>query len=216
MRFGLPAATIAAIHGALRGHRQVERVPLYGSRARGTFKHGSDVDLALVGGDELTLAVVGRVASEFDDQLQSSAHPGTGQREALRPKLLPFAGTMGTLERRTRAPRCRQKPTRLPVLPRRRDGLRRGTVLRPCPGGAVRLGGHAGGGSHRAGGGARPRAGGGGAPGVLVTSAPPPAAPSASPRLVSPAATQRGAGRSPRPAHGGCGCGLGTLGPRYG
>jgi predicted nucleotidyltransferase len=42
------------------------RVYLYGSRARGTFTQGSDIDLALKGGDPLDFMLVGEVKSVLE------------------------------------------------------------------------------------------------------------------------------------------------------
>ena len=69
VKFGLTDATIRAIHRVLMRHHEVECALLYGSRAKGTFKHGSDIDLTLIGGNELTDAVLYGVADELDDLL---------------------------------------------------------------------------------------------------------------------------------------------------
>lgn len=85
MNHGLPAATVARIHDVLARHPEVERAVLYGSRAKGTFKPGSDVDLTLVG-EALNGTICGRIDDELDDlllpyefdlsQLDSLTHPG--------------------------------------------------------------------------------------------------------------------------------------------
>ncbi len=49
--FGLPLATVAAIQGALARHPRVVRAVIFGSRAKGTYRPGSDIDLALFGAD---------------------------------------------------------------------------------------------------------------------------------------------------------------------
>ena len=69
MKFGLSDTTISAIHSVLMRQHEVEGALLYGSRAKGTFKHGSDIDLTLIGGSELTDTVLYRVADELDDLL---------------------------------------------------------------------------------------------------------------------------------------------------
>ncbi len=66
--FGLPQSTIEAIRTVLARHPQVEKAILYGSRAKGTYKHGSDIDLTLCG-DGLTLAVQQQIMAELDDLL---------------------------------------------------------------------------------------------------------------------------------------------------
>lgn len=47
MRFGLSAATIQRIQAVLHNYPQVEKATLYGSRAKGNYKNGSDIDLTL-------------------------------------------------------------------------------------------------------------------------------------------------------------------------
>jgi type I restriction enzyme R subunit len=50
---GLSAETLAVIREALASFGSVESALLFGSRAKGTFHAGSDVDIALIGGDTL-------------------------------------------------------------------------------------------------------------------------------------------------------------------
>ena len=50
MRFGLSNDTLQAIHIVFVQHTAIERVVLYGSRALGTYHPGSDIDLAVAGG----------------------------------------------------------------------------------------------------------------------------------------------------------------------
>jgi predicted nucleotidyltransferase len=67
-RFGLPQASIDRINAVLASHPEVERATLYGSRAKGTFKPGSDIDLALEG-DLLTHDLLLRIMTDLDDLL---------------------------------------------------------------------------------------------------------------------------------------------------
>ena len=46
-RFGLSAHTIRQLHGVLTQHPHVERAVIYGSRAKGNYRPGSDIDLTL-------------------------------------------------------------------------------------------------------------------------------------------------------------------------
>jgi predicted nucleotidyltransferase len=48
-RFGLTETTIQKINGIFTRYPQVEKTVLYGSRAKGNFKNGSDIDLTLFG-----------------------------------------------------------------------------------------------------------------------------------------------------------------------
>jgi predicted nucleotidyltransferase len=67
--FGLKESTIEKICGVFANHPQVEKVVLYGSRAKGNYKNGSDIDLTLIGRENLTHQVVCRMMNEIDDLL---------------------------------------------------------------------------------------------------------------------------------------------------
>ena len=68
MRFGLPEHTIEQINGVFARHGLVHKAILYGSRAKGNFKPGSDIDLTLLG-EGLTPREVDAIGSELDDLL---------------------------------------------------------------------------------------------------------------------------------------------------
>ncbi len=69
LHFGLKDDTISKIQTVFASYPQVEKVVLYGSRAKGNFKNGSDIDLTLCGGEDLTLRVLYRIMDEIDDLL---------------------------------------------------------------------------------------------------------------------------------------------------
>jgi predicted nucleotidyltransferase len=69
MKFGLSDQTLQKIHDVFNRYPQVEEVVLYGSRARGYSKNGSDIDLTLHGGDSLTHTILSKIANDLDDQL---------------------------------------------------------------------------------------------------------------------------------------------------
>ena len=50
MKYGLKESVIQQISAILARHPQVNQAILYGSRAKGNYKHGSDIDLTLRGG----------------------------------------------------------------------------------------------------------------------------------------------------------------------
>jgi predicted nucleotidyltransferase len=68
MKFGLTNSTIDSIQAVLLAHSAVEKAILYGSRAKGTSKANSDIDLTLLG-DSLTLSEQLRIDAELDDLL---------------------------------------------------------------------------------------------------------------------------------------------------
>ena len=69
MQYGLSDQTLKKIRDVLVRYPQVEEAVLYGSRARGDYKNGSDIDLTLRGGDALTHTILSRIANDLDDQL---------------------------------------------------------------------------------------------------------------------------------------------------
>lgn len=68
LRFGLKEITIEKICGVFAKYPQVEKAVIYGSRAKGNYKNGSDIDLTLHGGD-LTLDILYKIMTEIDDLL---------------------------------------------------------------------------------------------------------------------------------------------------
>jgi predicted nucleotidyltransferase len=68
MKFGLKKETVDKINNIFAKYPQVEEVVLYGSRAKGDFKNGSDIDLALKGG-KLDSLIVNKIRLEVDDLL---------------------------------------------------------------------------------------------------------------------------------------------------
>lgn len=68
MDFGLPPPVIARIREVFARFPGVDKAVLYGSRAMGTHKTGSDIDLTLYG-EKLTLEQLAVIVSELDDLL---------------------------------------------------------------------------------------------------------------------------------------------------
>ena len=68
MNSGLSPATVAGIRQVLACFPQVEKAVLYGSRAKGSFKPGSDVDLTLFGSG-INGDVLADIANALDDLL---------------------------------------------------------------------------------------------------------------------------------------------------
>lgn len=66
--FGLPPAALEKIRAVLAGHPAVEKAILYGSRAKGNYKPGSDIDLTLMG-ESLVYRDLLNIVGELDDLL---------------------------------------------------------------------------------------------------------------------------------------------------
>jgi len=69
MKHGLPTDVVRKITAVLARYPQVESATLYGSRAKGNYKSGSDIDLTLHGDEGLTLSVIYRILDDLDDLL---------------------------------------------------------------------------------------------------------------------------------------------------
>lgn len=67
MRFGLKEDVISRICSVFAEYPEVEKAVLYGSRAKGNFRNGSDIDLTLVGKDNLTLQKLYKIMEDIDD-----------------------------------------------------------------------------------------------------------------------------------------------------
>lgn len=62
--FGLPAATIDMIRRILAEVPAVQKAVIYGSRVKGNYRPGSDIDLTLYG-DALDLDTLGRISTRL-------------------------------------------------------------------------------------------------------------------------------------------------------
>lgn len=66
MKFGLKQEDIQAICSVFANYPQISEVLLYGSRAKNTYKQGSDIDLTIKGKD-ISLTTINRIAIELDE-----------------------------------------------------------------------------------------------------------------------------------------------------
>jgi predicted nucleotidyltransferase len=65
-RFGLGADVVASIQNVFAAYPEVHEVILYGSRAKGNFKVGSDIDLTMKGND-INADVLSKIAQDLYD-----------------------------------------------------------------------------------------------------------------------------------------------------
>jgi predicted nucleotidyltransferase len=68
VKYGLSDKAIEQIHTVLSNFPEVDKAVLYGSRAKGNFKSGSDIDLTLYG-NGLSLTILHKIENELDDLL---------------------------------------------------------------------------------------------------------------------------------------------------
>ncbi len=66
MRFGLKETDIELIKTVFSNFPEVEKVVIYGSRAKGSYKPASDIDLTLFG-NKLNLTILQKIENDLDD-----------------------------------------------------------------------------------------------------------------------------------------------------
>lgn len=69
MKYGLKCSDIEHICAVFNRYPQITRAILYGSRAKGNYRNGSDIDLTLEGDTTLTIDVLYMVSDALDDLL---------------------------------------------------------------------------------------------------------------------------------------------------
>ena len=67
MIYGLSDRTINTLHSIFRKYPGIRQVILYGSRAKGNYRNGSDIDLSLKTGENFSFTDLLRIAGDFDD-----------------------------------------------------------------------------------------------------------------------------------------------------
>lgn len=64
--FGLDESTRRKVKQVLDQHHDIDEVVIYGSRAKGNYRPGSDIDISLKG-EGLTLEKLNQIVHEIDD-----------------------------------------------------------------------------------------------------------------------------------------------------
>ncbi|OQW40084.1 MAG: hypothetical protein A4S08_05820 [Proteobacteria bacterium SG_bin4] len=64
--FGLPPATLEKLNSVFAQHAAIDSVLLYGSRAKGNYRAGSDIDLTIKG-SEIPFDELMQIENEIDD-----------------------------------------------------------------------------------------------------------------------------------------------------
>lgn len=66
MKYGLPEETIGKISDVFSRYPRIEKALLYGSRAKGTFRNGSDIDISLAG-EGIDFSLLNDINEEIDE-----------------------------------------------------------------------------------------------------------------------------------------------------
>ncbi len=66
--YGLKEKHIRSLQSVFRNYESIDRVLLYGSRAKGNYRNGSDIDLTLIGSN-IDFDMLLKIENELDDLL---------------------------------------------------------------------------------------------------------------------------------------------------
>ena len=67
MKYGLPDKTLDTLYTIFQKYSGIKQVVIYGSRAKGNYRTGSDIDLTLKTDDAFTFRELSNIAGDFDD-----------------------------------------------------------------------------------------------------------------------------------------------------
>jgi uncharacterized protein len=65
--FGLKETDIEFIKKSLSSFNEIEKAVIFGSRAKGSYKPGSDIDIAIFG-DNINFDIIARLHSQLEEQ----------------------------------------------------------------------------------------------------------------------------------------------------
>ena len=66
MKYGLKETIIDKINSVFENYSEIEKVIIYGSRAKGNFRPGSDIDITLIG-NQLEYSILSKINIAIDD-----------------------------------------------------------------------------------------------------------------------------------------------------
>ena len=101
--YGLKEETIRNINSIFSAYPQIEEAILYGSRAKGNYKDGSDIDLTLKG-DFLKLEVMNKIGLQLDDLLLPYTIDISVYKSIRNPDLLDHIKRVGIIFYKKRVP----------------------------------------------------------------------------------------------------------------
>jgi len=67
MLYGLSSKTLNTLNSILLKYQGIKQAIIYGSRAKGNYRRGSDIDLVLKTGGDFSFTDLLRIGNDFDD-----------------------------------------------------------------------------------------------------------------------------------------------------
>jgi uncharacterized protein len=96
IKYGLPIAAVDALKKIFKQHDNIKKIILYGSRAKGNYRAGSDIDLCLEG-QALTLKDLLAIENQLDDLLLPWEIDLSLKHQIDNPKLLAHIERVGLI-----------------------------------------------------------------------------------------------------------------------
>jgi len=93
-RLGLPLTTLEKLASVFVLHPAIHQALVYGSRAKGTYRRGSDIDLTLKG-ERLDFAELMQIEDQIDDLLLPYTVDLSDYRQLSNPDLLAHIDRVG-------------------------------------------------------------------------------------------------------------------------
>jgi uncharacterized protein len=103
LQFGLKPSTIECINRVFAQYPEIEQAVLYGSRAKGNYRRGSDIDLTLIG--NLSHNQLLHLETAIDDLLLPYKIDLSLYTQIDNPELLAHIQRVGTVFYQRRSPR---------------------------------------------------------------------------------------------------------------
>lgn len=94
MKYGLKENDINKIKTVFEKYHEIEKIILYGSRAKGNFRPNSDIDLTCIG-ENLTLKLLNKITWDLDDLLLPYTFDISNYQHIKQDDLLEHIGRIG-------------------------------------------------------------------------------------------------------------------------
>lgn len=98
MRFGIEDSVIEKINSIFCQYENIEQVILYGSRAKGNYKRGSDIDLTIVSeSDQLSFSDLAKAENQLDDLMLPYKIDLSLLKQIANPELIDHINRIGVI-----------------------------------------------------------------------------------------------------------------------